>query len=59
MVRPSLIPKSIISKHLFKQATIDNSSYYLKTNIIILMFITIFIMYLYLRYINKNNPKLY
>jgi hypothetical protein len=55
MVRPSLISKKIIKKHKFYLNNANNNVYYFKTNIIMLMLITIFLMYLYIRYLDKKK----
>ena len=57
MVRPSLISKKIIKNHKLKLGKINNNSYYFKTNIIVLMIVTIFLMYLYIRYLDKQKNK--
>lgn len=55
MVKPSLISTKIINNYLNKIKYVDNNNYFLKTNIIILMLLTIFIMYLYIRYLDKQR----
>lgn len=57
MVRPSLISKNIFKNHVNIIKKINNNSYYFKTNIIMIMLITIFIMYLYIRYIDKHKKS--
>ncbi len=55
MVRPSLISKKIMKNHSLKLGRINNENYFIKTNIIVLMIITIFLMYLYIRYLDKQK----
>lgn len=55
MVRPSLISKNILKKHKIILNKANNNVYYFKTNIIMLMLITIFLMYLYIRYLDKKK----
>ena len=55
MARPSLISKNIIKKYNNYQNKANNNVYYFKTNIIMLMLITIFLMYIYIRYLDKKK----
>lgn len=55
MVRPSLISKKIIKNHSLKLGKINNENNYIKTNIIVLMIITMFLMYLYIKYLDKQK----
>jgi|SaaInlStandDraft_2_1057019.scaffolds.fasta_scaffold842815_1 hypothetical protein len=55
MVRPSLISKKIIKNHSLKLGKINNVNNYIKTNIIVLMIITMFLMYLYIKYLDKQK----